>query len=98
MEHTLYTHHNCPYDHREMEHCPICDAGIRLCKVCGEFEAGLDNPCKPKKEDHYAIVGHFTGVQIGCCTSAGVEDVRLEEPQAKIIPMPKSECKVCNKP
>ncbi|MGQ8866441.1 hypothetical protein ACUTR3_27460 [Bacillus sp. NA_145.1] len=24
--------------------------GLCVCKKCGEFEAGLDKPCNPKKE------------------------------------------------
>ena len=24
----------------------VLDGGLAVCKVCGEFEAGLDNPCK----------------------------------------------------
>ena len=26
----------------------VLDGGIDICKACGEGEAGLDNPCKPK--------------------------------------------------
>ncbi|AXH71223.1 hypothetical protein BSP36_178 [Bacillus phage BSP36] len=27
----------------------VLDGGLSICKICGEGEAGLDNPCKPKK-------------------------------------------------
>ncbi|UPI12440.1 hypothetical protein [Bacillus phage SBSphiJ3] len=26
----------------------VLDGGLAICKICGEGEAGLDNPCKPK--------------------------------------------------
>ncbi|WP_180231235.1 hypothetical protein [Bacillus toyonensis] len=26
----------------------VLDGGLSICKVCGEFEAGLDKECKPK--------------------------------------------------
>lgn len=28
----------------------VVDGGLSICKLCGEYEAGLDNPCKPRKE------------------------------------------------
>lgn len=28
----------------------VLDGGLSICKKCGEFEAGLDKPCNPKKE------------------------------------------------
>lgn len=24
----------------------VVEGGLDVCKICGEFEAGLDNPCK----------------------------------------------------
>ncbi|QZA70237.1 hypothetical protein 278BB001_86 [Bacillus phage 278BB001] len=30
----------------------VLDGGLAICKVCGEGEAGLDNPCKPKEDNH----------------------------------------------
>ncbi|WP_170924642.1 hypothetical protein [Bacillus thuringiensis] len=27
----------------------VLDGGLTICKVCGEFEAGLDKECKPKE-------------------------------------------------
>ncbi len=26
----------------------VVDGGLAICKICGEFEAGLDKPCKQK--------------------------------------------------
>ncbi|BAN59660.1 hypothetical protein N374_gp171 [Bacillus phage phiNIT1] len=28
----------------------VLDGGLAICKICGEGEAGLDNPCKPEGE------------------------------------------------
>ena len=28
----------------------VLDAGLDVCKVCGEYEAGLDLPCEPRAE------------------------------------------------
>ncbi|MBO0961477.1 hypothetical protein J1P26_17360 [Neobacillus sp. MM2021_6] len=27
----------------------VLDGGLNICKICGEYEAGLDNPCRPQK-------------------------------------------------
>lgn len=29
----------------------VLDGGLFICKKCGEFEAGLDKPCNPRKGD-----------------------------------------------
>lgn len=29
----------------------VLDGGLCICKICGEFEAGLDKPCNPRKGD-----------------------------------------------
>ncbi|MEC2463879.1 hypothetical protein P9X10_03030 [Bacillus cereus] len=28
----------------------VLDQGFSICKLCGEFEAGLDKECKPKQK------------------------------------------------
>lgn len=28
--------------------CPVCEGGLAVCRICGECETGLDNPCKSK--------------------------------------------------
>lgn len=36
----------------------VMDGGLDVCKVCGEFEAGLDKPCVPKtnyKSEEYKM-------------------------------------------
>jgi hypothetical protein len=43
-EHVLITTKTCSCDGDK--HCPICDGGLSVCSVCGEYEAGLDKPCK----------------------------------------------------
>lgn len=30
----------------------VLDGGLAICKICGEGEAGLDNPCKPKEDSN----------------------------------------------
>lgn len=43
--HTLLTPKTCKCD-KESGHCMVCDGGLSVCAICGEGEAGLDNPCK----------------------------------------------------
>lgn len=32
--------------HDGWQSCPVCEGGLTVCSVCGEYEAGLDKPCK----------------------------------------------------
>jgi hypothetical protein len=46
--HVLLTPETCNVTHSEDRQCPVCDGGLAVCMNCGEFEAGLDNPCRGK--------------------------------------------------
>jgi hypothetical protein len=53
----------------------VCEGGLSICKICGEYEAGLDNPCVPLRfntdernwpEDFSQENGNYTNT-CGCC-------------------------------
>lgn len=45
--HVLYVAgKNCQVFHSEDRQCPVCDGGLAVCRLCSEYEAGLDEPCK----------------------------------------------------
>lgn len=46
-DHVLYTEQDCQVFHSEDRQCPVCEGGLAVCRNCKEYEAGLDNPCKP---------------------------------------------------
>lgn len=51
-EHILYTSEDfkdCPDN--DTLYTAVVDGGLNVCKVCGEFEAGLDKPCKPRTKE-----------------------------------------------
>ena len=48
MSHTLYN--DADFTDEELERrnklaIAVVEGGLSVCKVCGEYEAGLDNPC-----------------------------------------------------
>lgn len=43
--HILRTSKDCPCS-GDTGTCPICDGGLSVCSVCGEYESGLDNECR----------------------------------------------------
>lgn len=46
--HILLTPETCNIPHSDDRQCPVCDGGLAVCAVCGQFEAGLDDPrCRP---------------------------------------------------
>lgn len=47
-KHVLLTPATCNLTHHEGHQCPVCDGGLAVCANCSEFEAGLDNPCRPQ--------------------------------------------------
>lgn len=52
--HVLITSETCDHardDERFDKLCPVCDGGLAVCSVCGEYEAGLDRSCMPKDND-----------------------------------------------
>lgn len=51
LNHTLYKAEDfkdIPWEEKENDivYTSVVDGGLNVCKVCGEFEAGLDKPCK----------------------------------------------------
>jgi len=53
IKHQLYTSEDFKHmSGQEMEESwvarMVLEGGLSICKICGEGEAGLDNPCKPK--------------------------------------------------
>jgi hypothetical protein len=47
--HVLLTPQTCPgrgTDAHENANCQVCDGGLSVCSVCGDYEAGLDKPCQ----------------------------------------------------
>jgi hypothetical protein len=54
VKHQLYTNEDFKHmSGQEMEESwvarAVLDGGLEICKICGEGEAGLEKPCKPKK-------------------------------------------------
>lgn len=51
--HLLYSEQNCSVFHDSDKQCPVHEGGLAVCRLCGEYEAGLDQPCrkavKPQK-------------------------------------------------
>lgn len=49
--HLIYDHRDCanlghkPGNGGEDKQCIICEGGLSVCAICGEYEAGLDRPC-----------------------------------------------------
>lgn len=44
--HLLYTEQNCSIFHDNDKQCPVCEGGLAVCRLCGEYEAGLDEQCR----------------------------------------------------
>ena len=51
-KHVLYTVEDMKNEDPESTlYKVVVEGGLNVCKVCGEFEAGLDNPCKTNKQE-----------------------------------------------
>lgn len=51
--HILHTEDDCGVFHAEDLQCPVCEGGLAVCAVCGEYESGLDKPCQPRNPDYW---------------------------------------------
>ena len=65
--------------------------GCRLCEgMKREFGKALSDD-SDEGLTYYEIIGGHTKTRISVCTSAGIDDARLEEPSAAIRPISKEE-------
>jgi len=51
MRHILYTSDDFTDEEIQRENkltVMVIDGGLHVCKICGEYEAGLDGPCKAR--------------------------------------------------
>lgn len=48
-------------------------------------------------ERHYVIVGGYSGLDIGCCTESGKDDVLEEEPRSSFRPVRERNCPICSR-
>ncbi len=39
------------HPHQWHDACVICEHGLAVCELCGDYEAGLDAPCTPLEPD-----------------------------------------------
>lgn len=76
--HVILTPQTCNLPHDETT-CPVCDGGLSVCSVCGEYEAGLDNPCVPRKTTPCPATSEET-VLTRCPDCNGKGTVRVKDP------------------
>lgn len=72
MQHQLLTPETCNIPHVDYRQCPICDGGLAVCELYGEYEAGLENPCTGTKTIAAARVRRLVRSGAG---SVGAEEI-----------------------
>lgn len=52
---------------------------------------------EPQDDDkHYIIIGHYSGLALGCCSGSGRMDILFEEEEATFEEVKKDECPICS--